>query len=452
MVLTDSLINLKWIDNIIGINICPSQNFPDDIINNFTSDDITFLFGTFTRPDVCNKFNNALHIVLDHSYSYDETDNIIFIDHHLVEELYNKIYASNSELMFINYKTIFHFISKMLSQFKYDRIFIHMHHDIDGICSGIIMKKILLDIQNSEIDINFDKKIKLAEVVGNFGDISPTAGVGLTAIFNNEESVNIYTKKISLFCRHFSRFMKATRSLYNDFNNFKYIDNNDIDFSNKEFDLYIKDQYINTNDIYKVVHNICNNINAMNNIDTKSILFYFNSIVIDSVINKVVHSFIDICDKFILSCLNPEKNEPAYFESLIRFKNDTYNTVYRLLTIDTPFDCGRTIIWKYKYQFDKILSDGKIGKVKKSKFYYKLIDWQNVNDKITCSSSIDNIVCYNKYLGKLSLDSSNPSAFEIAKYFNGGGHAATDDGRSIGSTVIDDINVLMSNILVVDIF
>lgn len=433
--------NLRWINNLIGVNLNPKYANTN---NNYDLENIKFKFGDFTRPNL-NKDN--LYIVVDHSFEYETEDNVIFLDHHLIEEIFGISYCSNADLLFKNYTLIFQTIKEILNNFNFNDVVVFMHHDIDGVCSGLITKKLLCDVSIGIPDANYAKKIKLAQVFGNFGDISPTAMVELSDIFNDESSIDIYTKKIKAFCSHFSRFIKATRVLFNDFND------NDFNTENiKSFNSFIKEYNINTNDIYQVINNVCENIETLKDIDTKILLNYFNYIVIDKTIRKVVEAFIIECDKYISACINPEKNDPSFFETMIQFKSDPNSTKFRFLTINMPFDCGRTIIWKYRYQLSKINDDAKIGKVKKHKYYYKIIDWKNINDNVLTPSSADNIMCYNMYLDKLSIDGNNSSAFLIAQELGGGGHGSIEDGRSIGSVVIDDINDVLSNSAIIEIF
>jgi hypothetical protein len=102
-----------------------------------------FRFGSFNRPDELEK--DYLHICLDHSWQQHEDDNVIFIDHHLIENMFKNIYRSNADLMYENFEHIYTFF---LNMFKYSQntnfnLIIHIHNDVDGLASGIIFKYIL---------------------------------------------------------------------------------------------------------------------------------------------------------------------------------------------------------------------------------------------------------------------------------------------------------------------
>jgi len=185
--------NIDFINssNVIGINL--SENYQESIAKNR---DISFRFNSFNRPDkLSGKF---LHIVLDHSFEFDETDDIIFIDHHLVEQTTGTIYKSNADMMIKNYEFIFNTIV-LLNEKMNKSIKIWMHSDIDGLCSGMIMKKILDDASGKLIDINYDSKLKLIHIIANYGDIDPEAKLGLSDIFSKESEINIFDKKLSSY-------------------------------------------------------------------------------------------------------------------------------------------------------------------------------------------------------------------------------------------------------------
>lgn len=64
-----------------------------------------------------------------------------------------------------------------------------------------------------------------------------------------------------------------------------------------------------------------------------------------------------------------------------------------------------------------------------------------------------NMICYNRLLNKLSLDGDNSSSYNIAKtIFDGGGHLMTEDGRSLGSVVINNESDFFDSFVLVDFF
>ena len=115
---------MKWINNLIGINL--SNNVKE--YSNKTkqiSPIIKCNFGTFNTPKLDN---NNIYIVVDHSFAFNKNDNIIFIDHHLIGELFNISYASNSELLANNYELIYTTLNKILKTFKFNAIVILIHN------------------------------------------------------------------------------------------------------------------------------------------------------------------------------------------------------------------------------------------------------------------------------------------------------------------------------------
>ena len=426
---------MKWINNLIGINL--SNNVKE--YSNKTkqiSPIIKCNFGTFDTPKLDN---NNIYIVVDHSFAFNKNDNIIFIDHHLIGELFNISYASNSELLANNYELIYTTLNKILKTFKFNAIVILIHHDIDGVASGIITKKILLDVYANELDKEYNNKILMAKILGNFGDINPNADVDLTEIFSTTTEIAVYSAKLKLFCKSFSRFMKATRTIFTDLDNF---DNE----NSKKFINYINTSGITLSNIEDIIKYICNFISSSKEIDTKHILTFCNILAINKKFNIIVNIYNEEMTRISNSYICPAKNDSPMFEMTVIFKNDINKTPFKLLIIDTPFDCGRSIIYKYrvsaKYNFN--------NKMTTNPWSYKLSDWLGINKNIL---QLDNIACYNKYINKLSLDGNNDSAYNIAVGFGGGGHANTDEtGRSLGSTTVDNIDTLLSNCIISAIF
>lgn len=431
----ESFKKLKWLNNAIGVNVCTRDT------NDIATPEINYHFGFFEKPVTKT---DSLYIVLDHSWVYDEnTDNVIFIDHHAVEVLFNANYGSNADMMSKNYSMIYNAIKQIITTFRFKTIEIHTHWDIDGVASALIMRKVCIDINNGKIDPHYEIKIKLAKILGNFGDIDPNAALSLIDIMDDDRAVKIYTKKINSFCKTFSRFMKATRPIYPVFND---TDENEYKDYIDRFNRYIKDSGLTVSDIQDVVEKkIFESLTKLNDIDAKSLIYYFNNIATSKVVNKMVEFFNVETDRIISSYISPSKSDSAAFEMFVKFKKDAAGTVFRLLICETEFDAGRTILWKYRSSYAAAARNKKT-----SQWYYSVTDWDRVKPNV---ANLDNIACYNSLTGKLSLDGNNNSAFEIGQALGGGGHGDIDGGkRSLGSVIVKDINKLFDEIIIIELF
>jgi hypothetical protein len=171
-----------------------------------------------------------------------------------------------------------------------------------------------------------------------------------------------------------------------------------------------------------------------------------NVLAQNNVINKIVELYNEESDKLLINYMEPVI---PCMEMKIIFKNDESKNIYKLIIIDSPFDSGRSIIWKYNSSYNKLT---KTSSTNVSPWYYKATDWVNSGVK-TIDDIIDpnrNYVCYNKTLKKLSVNGAN--AYDIAKnIFNGGGHIG-DERNSIGSVVIEDENIFYDSFMIVDIY
>lgn len=497
--------NLKWINNIFGINICENNNQekPTDLY----TVDIDYRFGTFSRPkfmDEIENTDNILYITVDHSFEYFDCDNIIFIDHHLCEELYDVFeYRSNSDLLVKNYKSTYALLKNIFDNFYFNKINVLMHHDLDGVMSAIIIKKIIADVKNNTVDCNYENNIVLAQVLGNAGDMSESAKDDLVKIFTKKDDIIIYNKKIKSFTSYFGRFMKATRTMYDSLynnagykndafiqsfeQNYKSIKIKDEDFYaainlmtdfyeqqknnhdttkdpakyNKLFDnksvvkifdfmcdIAIKNNCISidANDVKYVLDFIYSFFINVDTVDTKSILYFINSIVADNTISRIVDIFSNTSHKYMTKCLTPPKTDSPIFEMNVIFTNDPNKEKYRLLFINTTADSSRTVMGKYTYFLNKEVQKPSMP----NKWNYKITDWQYSKPEVL---KVNNIACFNSGINKLSLHSTSDSAYNIAKYYGGGGHSNIDDsGGSMGSVGIDNINMLLNDIVIFDIF
>jgi len=430
--------NIKFLgDNkLVGINFNNIKKI--DIKNN--NPVINFKFNTFDRPFDLNI--DHINIFVDHSFSnYFETDNLIFIDHHLVGEVHDINYKSNTELMINNYVEIYNIIELLLDTYSYQGLTIYMHQDLDGICSGLIFKKLLEDIfVNKKPDENIKDNLKIATVFGKYGDIDPSAKLEFADFCTKEKEIDIYDKKFSLFAKKIGRFMKATRGYINNFNGDEIISKLIDDDFNLKMDKY----KINSIDIKKLYTNICEDIINIKIFNTQTLLLFFNNIAQNSIITTILDIYEEEGANIVKNYIDPTIPN---FEMNIIFKNDPTKTVYKLITINTSFDSGRSIIWKYRSLINMMLKKN----VTESPWYYKITDWKNEKD---LNKENINIVCYNRILNKLSFDSSNESGFVIAsEIFNGGGHKNTDGGiKSIGSAIVSSYEEFINSFNILNFY
>lgn len=410
---------------IFGINVPEITEYG---IKHHTT--VKFKFGAFNKPKSFN--SKDLNIILDHSYTIDKNDRVIVIDHHLVEELDGIGFKSNADMMVSNYNWLFKYMQQII-EYNTSNIVVWMHADIDGLCSGLIMKKLLMDVKNGEMDPNYKTNLMMVNIIGNYGDLYPDSKLDLTTLFGKESEILTFDKKMSGFCRSLSRFMKATRSVYDDlYENLSYTDivkqmNSRVDCSK----------------ILEFLELIDNMIRNMSDIDIKKTLYFFNILSQNTTLNVVLEEYNNEIAKIINNYIEP--TTPS-FDMTIVFKKDPTATKYKLLIIDSPFDCGRSIIWKYRANLAIFLK--KCGPAMQWK--YRASDWTKDRELIDIAT---NCMCYNRMLGKLSIDGVNESAYNIAKdIFDGGGHARTDDGRSLGSVVIEDEDFFFNSFILVDFF
>ena len=418
-------------DKIIGINLCETQRIPKDFDRK-----IKFKFNSFKKPSTF--LQNELNIAVDHSFEFNEdSDNIIFIDHHLVEQLTGVVYKSNSDMMVKNYQLLYNTIKIILDRNKSSDITIWMHSDIDGLCSGMIMKKILIDVSAGKMDINYEQNLKMVHIIGNYGDIDPEAKLKLTDIFSKESEINIFDKKISGFCKSLSRFMKATRAVYDDL----YAEKLSEVITEMEFRLESK--HIDINSIISILMLVDDLLNKLDDVDVKRTLTLFNILAQNKILNLILSIYNEEIAELISNYIEP--TTPA-FEMQIIFKKDPTKTRFKLLVIDSPFDCGRSVIWKYRSNLNIFLK--KSGPANQWKF--RISDWSKDRNLMDMTK---NIICYNRLLNKLSLDGDNSSSFDIAKtIFDGGGHSMMEDGRSLGSVIIDNETDFFNSFGLVDFF
>lgn len=402
---------------------------------------INYNFGSFEKPkiDINNKY--CLNICLDHSFEIEKNEYFLFIDHHLIERLiesnelknefvnnyYKEYCSSNANLMYNIYENIIEIIRSL----NFNEVNVFMHADLDGIASGIIMKQILEDSRNYKMSKN---DILFVRMLGNYGDLYEYAKYDLTDYFDDPNDVLIFDKKIKTIVKNLGRFMKAIRPCLNYYCNTN--KNSKLsNFTKEVIELEDLLERIGINPIQ--FENFLNNIilkdiENFKKIDVFTIIMYLNRITSNIVYKAINIEFQKLIDSIVKEYLEPDFPQ---IELSIIFKKDTKKTVYKLLTIETPFDCGRSVIWKYRSSYKQLLYKD----LTLNKWNYKLTDWKNKNH----ANMMKNIACYNKTLNKLTLDGESESSYNIATSFtsSGGGHCNTisEGVGSIGSVkVLED--------------
>lgn len=434
----------------IGKNQFMMANIPSDINkNNIALDEenkrefeIEYHFSNFNRPSL---IDNELNIFVDNSYEVLSDDYVLFIDHHQVEQSilykttndqyvidnYKEFCVSNANLMYNIYEDIVDVVKKL----KFNKVNVYMHTDLDGIASGLIMRQILEDVKNNSIS---KEKNILSMILGNYGDVYPDAKYGLADLFNSvPEDIVVFDKKLKIIVKQIGRFMKATRPILDSI-----LDKKSVDLKEEE---HIKKSLLKNNiqldDLKYVIQElIFTYIENMKNADTANVITFINSFMSNDVFKAVNEEFQNIIDMSVKEYL-----EPTYplIELTAIFKKDKENTEFKILFIDNIFDCGRSVIWKYRYSYKQLLRNSVIN----SKWKYKLTDWKNKNH----NKLMKNIACYNRRLNKLTLDGDNNSSFEIATSYSkpGGGHlGTTSDGKgSIGSVIVSEEEFMNSLVI-----
>ena len=409
---------------------------------------INYFFGTFKRPD--NLDNNALNIILDHSFEPLENDYVMFIDHHLVEQNvqndvitdptivknYVEYCCSNSNLMYKIYDSIINEISKL----KFESVNVYMHSDLDGIASGLIMRQILEDVKKGT---NSKENVLLAMILGNYGDLYPEAKYDLADIFVEAKDIAVFDKKLKTIVKYFGRFMKTIKpSLdYMFCKQEKYLTS-----EVRAFAKHIKSIDLEFNDVKEYfMQYLVNPIVTMNKVDTIQIVSFLNNLT-----NHSIYKILNDDFQKTIDSISKEYIEPSYpqIELAVVFKADPTATVYKLIFADSPYDCGRSLIWKYRVAYKALQRNTVIND---NKWNYKATDWKHRD----MHKAMNNMACYNKCLSKLTLDGTNESAFSIATKYStaGGGHCGTSsEGEgSIGSVIVPE-EEFMNSFVVKDFF
>lgn len=422
-----------------------------------------FRFNDFKLPSLIHlcqnkyfEYSSILFICVDHSFieeveTYNENINIVFIDHHLAER--NGIrYASNAKMMTELYSDLVKDLSDIAPSFQ--NIVVLMHNDLDGLASGIIMKSILNDIFNDNIDnVKITSGIALAEILGSYGDIDPDKEKLLGKLFNKFDQPNI-DKKLESVRKNIGTFFKATRTIHDLLFNIRHI--NDIklqEYKTKlvtykdtvyNYEQYIKQFDIDIDGILLLFYNICESLEKCDKITLKYVIYLMNIILSNKTFIKVNEAYYNVSEQILEQYMGGSSLTPLKFEITAYFEGS--NVKYKIIIIDTPFDVARSIMFKYELKVKNCLKQN----LAPSNYTYKITD--NIKAGKDIIGLSHNIACYNKAINKLTLYSSeNSSAYDIAsELFHGGGHN-TDTG-SLGSAVIENENILFDKIKIVDIF
>lgn len=404
---------------------------------------IKYHFSNFIRPELDN---TSLNIAVDHSYKPLNDDYILFIDHHIVEQnVVNKVTddqfvienslkycVSNANLMYNIYEDIIEVVKSL----KFDSVNVFMHTDLDGIASGLIMRQILEDVKNNTMSKD---KILLSMILGNYGDLFKEAKFGLVDLFPDPTEVVVFDKKLKIIVKQIGRFMKSVRPSLDSILKIDSIEK--IDETKNKF---LKNS-IDIEDLNHIVQDlIFGGIENMTNVNTINVISYLNTLLSNKTFQFVNEEFQNVINNTVNEYISPKY---PMIELTAIFKNDPTSTEYKILFIDSLFDCARSIVWKYRIGYGQLVRKSVIL----SKWSYNVTNYKKKDHHKLMS----NIACFNKQLNKLTLDSkSTDSAFKIATTYStpGGGHLGTSDsGGSIGSVIVPE-KEFMDSIIIKEFF
>lgn len=441
----ENMPNFKFIKNKKDIGVVFSNydkkkyDNKEDITKNF---DIHINFSSFSEnEDIIKLYNkkDCLVIFVDNSYEitneeFIKNNMIAFIDHHLTEETYGDGSTSNAGQITDNVELIYKFLSIPIYSkvIPISDIYLFIHTDVDGICSGLLITKMLQDLISCNIDnivsempnliSNFINTTSLISSFGDYGDVSEDAIYRFmdSSIYDLDQ-IKTLDKKYKVMIKNISRFFKILKPVINNTINYETMQN------------ILKTYDININDVIDFYKNkILKSMITPSKINNQFFVYYINNIVT----SPFFKNYIDIITKDINRLtdilISEDNNNINALDMMGCFSIDTSRTIYKLIIIDSPFDIGRNVMYSYKakIEYNKI-STG-------NKYSYKLGDMDSF---INLYDSVKNIMCYNISIHKISIMSENDSAYNISAYFNGGGHKADD--MSMGSFDIGDISEIL---------
>ncbi len=417
----------KELRNIGGCLVNLKKSNKESNINPFYFWEIS----SFTKPNHFSdqfKNENILKVIVDNSFSLDESDKeIIFLDHHLTEEFYDTPYSSNTRMLIESYDQIVSLFKQVIKEKGYEKILTLYHNDGDGIMSAIIMKMIYQEVFEDVIIPNKNELLYTIKLIGDTFDVSKNVDDILDdldgiSLLNDGD---IFKKKITTITKGAASFFKTIKTCC---------------FEDGE-SLLIKEQideltksYGKENALQKAKSRFEKYFSSLLDrpiINVVQITTFLNLINSDKHINDLISVYNMEKERIVKQFVYPEDSDCAVFDVIIRF-NKFPKDLFRLFVISSPFDLARSVSWSVA---------GKMNYYKKSPyksnwaFYlddYDLKDMKKYNNR----RCVLNVNPFGK--SKLSLDDTKgDTGYKVAKeLFNGGGHKNEKD--SIGSAELDE--------------
>lgn len=377
----------------------------------------------------------------DFNYAYNPAGfNYVFIDHHLYESKIGKCpYHSNSIMIYENFRMIFQILQKIITSKQVDYVGVLFHTDLDGIGSGLMIAKILHLIKEGRLNLVDEDitSIGLAMVLGEYGDISPDKQSMLFDVFKPGAAfMDGLGAKFEYLSKNIVRFFKAIRpviDIKSHLHESCTLENLRLKYNELTF------KYgLGYEEFLKAYEGIKAAFNKLGDVNDLTITLFLSSLVQNTINKKIISLVQQEIDEASDSYLRPETPQ---VEVSIKFTNIENSPEYKLLLIDSPLDIGRSVMWTYK---------GRLQYFKDS-VVYKKFNMANYLDGLPHLKKLcKNICCYNIFSGKLSLHSSDDSAFRIGKALGGGGHGNLEDGKSSLGSVAIDIETLNKNCVIIE--
>lgn len=377
----------------------------------------------------------------DFNYAYNPNGfNYVFIDHHLYESKAGHCdYHSNSIMIYDNFRMIFQILQKIITSKQIDYVGVLFHTDLDGIGSGLMIAKILRLIQEGRVYTIEDDilSVGLAMVLGEYGDISPDKKDMLMNIFKPmaafEDGLPV---KFEYLSKNIARFFKAIRPVIDIKSHIR--ENDDIEGLRRKYNELTFKYGLTYNEFLTSYEAIKSTFNKFVDINDLTITCFLSSLIQNPINKRIISLVQQEIDEATDGYLRPDTPQ---VEVSVKFTNIENSPEYKLLFIDSPLDIGRSVMWTYK---------GRLQYFKDS-VEYKKFNMANYLDGLPHLKKLcNNICCYNLFSGKLSLHSSDDSAFRIGKAFGGGGHGNLEDGKSSLGSVAIDFDTLNKNCVIIE--
>lgn len=404
-----------------SMNINPETTLLIVVDNNFNIYDPNL-------RDLCEKDKRSEN---DRNYQINPKNlNYVFIDHHLYERKCGVCpYASNSAMIYKNFNAITKALSKIIANKQIDNVGVLFHTDLDGIGAGLMILKMLEIIKKEraprESDIN---DIGLAFVLGEYGDISGDKEEIALSVFNQRGNKRDgVLNKMKCMAKNLGRFMKAIRPVI-DCKVHLRPGMHDVELMERFNELKIKYGigYLDVLNAYLKIKAFFNTAPSINSLSIMCLISQMVQDPINRIIIDMVQSEIDLVTSSYLKPETPQFDAFVKFGMFEDLETDNYKP-YKLLIIDSALDIGRSVMWTYTGRL-KYFSNTTVDRYK-----YSMKDFGSELSRIY--SRCENMAVYNTFSEKLSLNSTDQSAFEIAKAFGGGGHGGTESG-SLGSVSV----------------